>query len=172
MVNFYDTRLRDCDWQKIRLDESGCWLWTGARLVTGYGSVGVPGRGDKSQSAHRYVYTRLVGEIPAGLHIDHLCRVRCCVNPEHLEPVTQQENNRRAASFKASNRTHCRNGHEATPANTITRNHNGKPVRWCRICDAAGKRRHRDLREAMGLNKLRRPGRNAMALIDALLESA
>lgn len=65
-----------------------CWYWIGARDRNGYGVFG-------QLKAHRYAYTLLVGEIPQGLGLDHLCRVRRCVNPKHLEPVTQAENNRR-----------------------------------------------------------------------------
>jgi hypothetical protein len=150
MVNFLDSRLRASDWAKIMpCPMSGCWLWFGAQLANGYGSVGVPGFGDRSTLAHRYAYSRLVGVIPAGLHLDHKCRVRCCVNPAHLEPVTQKENNRRAGLARAAERTHCRNGHPATPENTIVRSHHGRPSRWCRICDATSKQRSRRLREQL-----------------------
>ena len=70
-----------------------CWVWTGTRQRNGYGSFGVKGR---TLRAHRWSYEFYVGPIPAGLQIDHLCRVRNCVNPEHLEPVTHAENMRRA----------------------------------------------------------------------------
>ncbi|HVY79853.1 MAG TPA: hypothetical protein VG994_02635 [Steroidobacteraceae bacterium] len=71
MVNFFDERLRDSDWRKIQpCPMTGCWLWMAAQVPTGYGSVGVQGRGDLSQLAHRYVYAMLVGPIPSGLHID------------------------------------------------------------------------------------------------------
>lgn len=145
IVNFGDSRLRPSDWAKIQpCPMSGCWLWTGAQQTTGYGSVGIKGSGDRSQSAHRYAYSMLIGPIPFGLHIDHRCGVRCCVNPAHLEAVTQQENNRRAGVARTAARKACRNGHPYMPENTITRNSNGTPVRWCRICDTASKRRHRE----------------------------
>lgn len=69
-----------------------CWRWTGAHVSKGYGSFWLDG---KAQPAHRVVYELVKGKIPEGLHLDHLCRNRWCVNPEHLEPVTLQENNRR-----------------------------------------------------------------------------
>lgn len=74
----------------------GCWLWTGAKNWTGYGqrSVRVDGK-VRTARAHRMAYELLVGPIPEGLTIDHLCRVRHCVNPDHLEPVTMKENARR-----------------------------------------------------------------------------
>ena len=71
-----------------------CWLWTGAKQK-GYGAVQYRGR---LHRAHRAVYTELVGEIPDGLVLDHLCRVPACVRPEHLEPVTQRENLRRGVN--------------------------------------------------------------------------
>ena len=75
-----------------------CWLWTGAASSLGYGKFAGPSQGesDAPWNVHRYAYTLLVGPIPDGLTIDHLCRVPACVNPDHLEPVTQIENNRRA----------------------------------------------------------------------------
>lgn len=71
-----------------------CWLWTGPVNNCGYGQTAFRGR---TWVAHRIIYTLLVGEIPKGLQLDHLCHVRLCVNPDHLEPVTKAENMRRAA---------------------------------------------------------------------------
>jgi hypothetical protein len=93
---------------------TGCWFWTGA-LREGYGlySERVNGK-TRSQNAHRAVYRALVGEIPSALQLDHLCRVRCCVNPDHLEPVTQRENILRGQGVAAEHakRTTCKNGHQ------------------------------------------------------------
>lgn len=75
-----------------------CWLWTGSGTPTGYGQIGVNGR---KQYVHRYAYELLVGPIPEGLTIDHLCRNPPCVNPSHMEPVTQAENTRRGVPTKA-----------------------------------------------------------------------
>ena len=69
-----------------------CWVWTGAKNNKGYGSVWVNG---KKEGVHRLVYSQLAGPIPDGLHIDHICCTRECINPRHLEPVTATENNRR-----------------------------------------------------------------------------
>lgn len=125
--------------------ESGCWLWTGAvGTGTGYGRFRMGSRVDdtvRTEQAHRVSYELHVGPIPDGLHLDHLCRVRRCVNPDHLEPVTQAENNRRGVSPIAAfvDATHCIHGHEFTPENTY-RTDKG---RYCRACR---RRRNRDLR--------------------------
>lgn len=109
------------------VDASGCWLWTGyVHPTKGYGRIKWDGR---TQEAHRVVYAELVGPIPDGLTIDHLCRVRRCVNPAHLEPVTMRENIVRGRVARGLN-THCPHGHEFTTDNTITRS----ARRECRIC--------------------------------------
>lgn len=74
---------------------SGCWEWTSTRQEGGYGTVS-PGDGRNNIKAHRAMYEALVGPIPDGLDLDHLCRNPPCVNPSHLEPVTRAENTRRA----------------------------------------------------------------------------
>jgi predicted DNA-binding transcriptional regulator AlpA len=74
--------------RRVAIADSGCWEWTGNRDQFGYGRY-------RGKSAHRLVFVLMVGTIPDGLHLDHLCRVRRCVYPVHLEPVTQAENNRR-----------------------------------------------------------------------------
>jgi hypothetical protein len=112
----------------IDLIEVGdCWEWQGNRsLEYGYGRVGYGGR---VHLAHRLFYEALVGPIPEGLQLDHLCRNPPCVNPDHLEPVTMQENIRRGAPGAWEGRkrqTHCKNGH---PFDGGTPGH-----RRCSIC--------------------------------------
>lgn len=110
--------------------ETSCWIWDRRPRAKGYGGVRVDG---KTRSAHRAVYERLKGPIPDGLELDHLCCVRECVNPDHLEPVTTQENIRRSNAPAALNarKTHCVHGHEFTAENTHIR---PTGARACRAC--------------------------------------
>lgn len=88
--------------EKTDVTPGGCWLWTGYVMKsTGYGQIGV---GQRLVLTHRASYEAHVGPIPRGLHVDHLCRVRRCINPDHLEAVTQAENNRRAAQYRGVSR--------------------------------------------------------------------
>lgn len=122
-----------------RIPESGCWIWLGATWSNGYGSVHLKNP-RRNCGAHRAIYEALVGPIPAGLDLDHLCRVRCCVNPAHLEPVTRKENLERSGSIKIlvhlakmkNKAAFCNKGHEMTPENTYVYP-NGRH-RMCRIC--------------------------------------
>lgn len=122
--------------------ESGCWDWTAATFVgTGYGVFALTR--DKSTQAHRWSYTWFVGPIPAGAVIDHLCRNHICVNPNHLEVVSQRENIRRGEVGAAlRSRTHCKNGHEFTEANTWINTRDGS--RGCRTCNAVRQKATRE----------------------------
>lgn len=116
-----------------------CWLWTGGNTGTGYGCFH---DGERNRLVHRWAYEYYVGPIPMGLQIDHLCRVRNCVNPGHLEAVTPWENVMRSTSITAVNarKTHCPSGHEYNDANTYRRKDG---ARNCRICVAEAMRRLR-----------------------------
>lgn len=119
---------------------NGCWLWT-ASLSQGTGYGQVRDQHGRTKGAHRAVYELLVGPIPEGLELDHLCCVRSCVNPAHLEPVTRVENVRRAARQMSEvshngSKTHCPKGHEYTPENTYKKvRPDGGTRRTCRTCD-------------------------------------
>lgn len=117
-----------------------CWLWTGTINVDGYGKVSfrLPCR-----LAHRVVYERLVGPIQDGLQLDHLCRVRNCVNPNHLEPVTSRVNSLRGEGLAAQNviKTHCPAGHLYDAANLSPYTRGGK-ARYCRTCNSERSRRN------------------------------
>lgn len=126
-------------WAKVD-KSSRCWIWTGARSSTGYGNVW---HGGRYRPAHRVAFELLIGPIPDGLHLDHLCRVRACVNPAHLEPVTCKENVRRGEQGVL--KTHCPAGHPYDEANTrIVKG----GYRQCRTCD---RERARLLRDYQGL---------------------
>lgn len=90
-----------------------CWLWTGMTTPTGYASFYAGIHGGGKTYAHRFVYDLMVGRIPDGYDIDHLCRVRNCVNPDHLEAVTHRENMLRGDTVVArmAAKTHCAKGH-------------------------------------------------------------
>lgn len=116
-----------------------CWLWAGALNSRGYSSV-ADGKGG-TVLAHRRAYELLVGPIPDGLTIDHLCRTKACVNPLHLEPVTGAENTRRKLALQ----THCKHGHPLSGENLHIRvRPNGLEFRECLTCRRANSRRYYD----------------------------
>jgi hypothetical protein len=112
-------------------DETGCWEWQGFKNERGYGSITVDG---KSKRTHKHFYETLVGPIPTGMVLDHLCRNRGCVNPDHLEVVTNKENILRGQGLAAKNakKTHCPQGHEYTFENTYRQSNNGRQCIMCR----------------------------------------
>lgn len=110
---------------------SGCWLWTGSLHKNGYATLKWD-QGKSSEMAHRASYHAFKGDIPDGLVLDHKCKVRSCVNPDHLEPVTYSENNRRSPR-KSPMKNNCIRGHELSGSNLIV---DKKGWRTCRICRA------------------------------------
>ena len=113
-------------WEKVIINPSSCWEWQGC-LVEGYGQFW---DGQSLVYAHRFLYKQMIGEVPIGLQLDHLCRNRKCVNPDHLEVVTPKTNINRGI---CSNRikTHCPQGHPYTEVNTY---HHPQGWRICKIC--------------------------------------
>ncbi len=117
-------------WSKVdRRGDDECWLWLGQLDRRGYGRMWLQG---KKRGAHRISYWFFRGEPTDGLVIDHLCRTPSCVNPSHLEEVTQKENNKRGFGWSGPKmrQTHCKHGHEFTPENTYIH----RTSRRCRIC--------------------------------------
>lgn len=117
-----------------RPDLGPCWVWVSILKPAGYGQFHEGVSPNRALLAHRVAYELLVGPVPDGLQIDHLCRVRRCVNPGHLEPVTPAENTRRGAAVI----THCPAGHPYDEENTRVRP-NGH--RGCNTCNRASARR-------------------------------
>lgn len=120
-----------------------CWLWA-KTTKDDYPMMWIPGTGGKRFRAHRVIYEALVGPIPEGLTLDHLCRIKRCVNPDHLEPVTHAENVRRGNSGKyQASKTHCPQGHEYTPENTHIGRRGKYIMRGCRTCRNTARREKR-----------------------------
>lgn len=119
---------------------TGCWYWFAALDSKGYGQFW---DGKKRVYAHRFSYIYLKGEIPSGLVLDHLCRVPCCVNPDHLDAVTQAVNTARGETgINQRRKTHCPRGHAYTAENLLqlrTRNE-----RVCKTCHRLRMRRRRE----------------------------
>lgn len=118
-------------WAKVNKTGT-CWLWMGSKNQSGYGRLRRGGHVGKIILAHRYAYSALIGPIPDGLVLDHICRVRHCVNPAHLQAVPDRVNVARGIGPTAVNarKTHCKHGHAFTAENTGIR-HDG---RYCKTC--------------------------------------
>lgn len=143
-------------WSKV--DFSGdCWTWSGHRNRAGYGSghKGTGRKGSRTVLAHRRAYELRIGPIVGGSELDHLCRVRPCVNPDHLEPVSPEENKRRQDNSRNGNehraKTHCPKGHEYTPENT-RRSKRYPTHRDCIECKRASVRAWRERKAASRAN--------------------
>lgn len=121
---------------------NGCRVWMRGRNTHGYGRVSYNG---KWCAAHRVSYETFVGPIPAGLDLDHLCRNRACINPAHLEPVTEKENALRGIGFCALNaaKTHCKYNHHLDGDNLYIYQYRGRLQRQCRVCREARRAKHR-----------------------------
>ncbi len=130
--------------EKIEYEpNTGCWLWAGNIDDHGYGRIQRGAHPDDAADwgsyplAHRVTYIKLKGLIPRELELDHLCRVRCCVNPAHLEPVLHRVNNLRGVSIMAENarKTACDRGHPYVEGSFANYNKDGAPHRKCLICN-------------------------------------
>lgn len=122
---------------RVEIDEAGCWLWQRAKDKHGYGRIQIYKKENDltirtrvSRKAHRIAYVLYSGVIPEGLVLDHLCEVRACVNPDHLEPVLQAENLRRGFKFRGR-QEYCKRGHVYDEENTYIR---PLGTRQCRAC--------------------------------------
>jgi hypothetical protein len=139
--------VHDLTWQSPQIipePNSGCWIWLGQTNHEGYGRTHLAN--GRSQVAHRAVYEAHHGvKVPAHLQVDHLCRLRCCVNPDHLEVVTRLENMRRAFLKNRTNYsdTHCINGHEMVGENIWPRKSEGRLIRACRACAKKSRAQYR-----------------------------
>lgn len=132
---------------RLVFDANGCWLWTGSKSY-GYGKIGVGSRTDGTNAmtqCHRVSYEHFRGPIPEGLTLDHLCRVRHCANPWHLEPVSVGENVRRgeAANIVSSRTNLCKRGHSLEGAYITKRG-----SRQCRECQRERDRQFKSRRRA------------------------
>ena len=139
--------VKDCGY------DTPCWVWQAATLPNGYSRFHPTGPftgGNTMVYAHRYSYEIFRGAIPSGMQIDHLCRVRGCVNPAHMEVVTNKVNSLRSESFTAKNarKTHCPKGHEYSGSNLYV---SSQGYRQCKTCREAYKKKLREEKQTCQL---------------------
>ena len=134
MDTFGDARLPDRFWQKIEVSDLGCWVWTATRTY-GYGKFRLSNP-RRLANAHRIAYEALVGPIPEGLDLNHLCRNRACCKPAHLEPVPRRLAELRGDTLPGANLkvTNCPAGHPYDTENLIVRTRGEYTSRECRAC--------------------------------------
>jgi hypothetical protein len=139
-------------WPRFELKpDTGCWMWQGADNGKGYGQIWMNGR---MRRVHRIAYLLTFGPLPADKQIDHLCRERACLNPEHMQVVSNRENVARGngPGALAARTNRCKNGHEFTPENTYHYTHSqskgGGPGRRCNTCHAATNRAYKQRQKA------------------------
>lgn len=132
-------------WDKVeRITECGCWIWMGYLNSQGYSRFSDENR--KIKFAHRVSYESHRGPIPHGMYLDHLCRVRCCVNPDHLEAVTCAENNQRSWNARGKP-LYCKRGHLVTKRM-------GSECAQCRRLREAGPKHRATMRECYRKRKI------------------
>jgi len=132
--------LLEVEWSRVRIRE-GCWEWVGAKDKFGYGQMAID---CKKYKSHRITYQWLIGPIPEGLELDHLCRNPNCCNPIHLEPVTHQKNMVRGNAGKwQRDKTHCKHGHEFTEENTKVENGHRRCIACAKTITASRREAHK-----------------------------
>jgi hypothetical protein len=142
--------LEDRFWGYVLAGHNGCWEWSGG-THRGYGAFVVSQKPTVTAGAHRFAYELLVGKIPDGLTLDHLCRNKKCVNPLHLEPVTMRVNVLRNSGPSAINaaKTHCQHGHPFDEQNTYVYSSGPRcGARKCRECERLRMQRYRASRSS------------------------
>ena len=131
-MDFGSDKLPSIFWNKVQVAESGCWLWAGYKDKDGYGRAHIK---RKIGIAHRWTWLAAHGPTAPGSQLDHLCRVRECVNPEHLREVTPRENTfapgSLAVAVRNAKKTHCPKGHSYAENGKLW-----KGKRNCRVCQA------------------------------------